>query len=186
MNITQHIMKAILPIILLVPCLASADVIKPYVDIANIDDDAGFSLVGLGGDLYNLDIDATAFSIITLTGDINIPNQSFALDATNNALTPSLFSGTFNIGGGLLAGTFSGLTLSFFDNTYAYEASLIYTSGSLMGSLSSGRIEGIYDADLDKVSAKVGEVAVVPVPAAAWLFGSGLIGLVGIARRKTA
>jgi hypothetical protein len=27
--------------------------------------------------------------------------------------------------------------------------------------------------------------AVVPVPAAAWLFGSGLLGLVGIARRRT-
>jgi hypothetical protein len=30
------------------------------------------------------------------------------------------------------------------------------------------------------------DVQVVPVPAAAWLFGSGLIGLVGIARRKKA
>lgn len=29
-----------------------------------------------------------------------------------------------------------------------------------------------------------GDVAVVPVPAAAWLFGSGLLGLVGVARRK--
>lgn len=30
------------------------------------------------------------------------------------------------------------------------------------------------------------QVSTVPVPAAAWLFGSGLIGLVGIARRKSA
>jgi len=29
-----------------------------------------------------------------------------------------------------------------------------------------------------------GDIATVPVPAAAWLFGSGLFGLVGIARRK--
>ncbi len=29
------------------------------------------------------------------------------------------------------------------------------------------------------------DVAVVPVPAAAWLFASGLLGLVGIARRRT-
>jgi hypothetical protein len=28
------------------------------------------------------------------------------------------------------------------------------------------------------------DVVVVPVPAAVWLFGSGLLGLVGIARRK--
>jgi len=31
-----------------------------------------------------------------------------------------------------------------------------------------------------------GDVSAVPVPAAAWLFGSGLIGLVGIAKRKKA
>jgi hypothetical protein len=31
-----------------------------------------------------------------------------------------------------------------------------------------------------------GQVEVVPVPAAVWLFGSGLVGLIGIARRKTA
>ncbi len=32
----------------------------------------------------------------------------------------------------------------------------------------------------------VGPAAVVPVPAALWLFGSGLLGLVGVARRKAA
>lgn len=31
-----------------------------------------------------------------------------------------------------------------------------------------------------------GQASVVPVPAAAWLFGSGLIGLAGVARRKKA
>ncbi|MCP4042838.1 MAG: VPLPA-CTERM sorting domain-containing protein, partial [Gammaproteobacteria bacterium] len=29
-----------------------------------------------------------------------------------------------------------------------------------------------------------GDVSAVPVPAAVWLFGSGLIGLLGVARRK--
>lgn len=32
----------------------------------------------------------------------------------------------------------------------------------------------------------IGTAAVVPVPTAAWLFGSGLLGLIGIARRKKA
>lgn len=31
----------------------------------------------------------------------------------------------------------------------------------------------------------VSEATVVPVPAAVWLFGSGLLGLIGVARRKT-
>ena len=32
----------------------------------------------------------------------------------------------------------------------------------------------------------IGEMNAVPVPAAAWLFGSGLLALIGVAKRKTA
>jgi len=39
---------------------------------------------------------------------------------------------------------------------------------------------GLLVADL------IGSAAVVPIPAAVWLFGSGLLGLVGVARRKKA
>ncbi|HIB83546.1 MAG TPA: VPLPA-CTERM sorting domain-containing protein, partial [Chromatiaceae bacterium] len=42
-----------------------------------------------------------------------------------------------------------------------------------------------YVPDLISINANV-NVSDVPVPAAVWLFGSGLIGLVGMARRKTA
>jgi len=40
-----------------------------------------------------------------------------------------------------------------------------------------------FDAYIDNLSI-VTDVNAVPVPAAAWLFGSGLLGLIGIARRK--
>ena len=45
----------------------------------------------------------------------------------------------------------------------------------------------ISDIEIDNVQifADV-EVSAVPVPAAVWLFGSGLLGLIGVARRKTA
>lgn len=36
------------------------------------------------------------------------------------------------------------------------------------------------------LAVRPGDVAAVPVPAAVWLFGSGLLGLIGIARRKAA
>ena len=41
------------------------------------------------------------------------------------------------------------------------------------------------DFSIDNVSIKA-DVSAVPVPAAVWLFGSGLVGLVGVARRKKA
>jgi hypothetical protein len=36
-----------------------------------------------------------------------------------------------------------------------------------------------YNANFDMTT-----LTVVPIPAAAWLFGSGLLGLVGVARRR--
>jgi hypothetical protein len=45
-------------------------------------------------------------------------------------------------------------------------------NGFFAGNIADWHVEGI------------GTIAAVPVPAAVWLFGSGLVGLVGIARRK--
>ena len=39
-------------------------------------------------------------------------------------------------------------------------------------------------SDLPGAAYRVSSISFVPIPAAAWLFGSGLLGLVGIARRK--
>lgn len=49
-------------------------------------------------------------------------------------------------------------------------------------------VDGIFDAQLTTFLPlfSVTEVTAVPVPAAVWLFGSGLLGLVGVARRKKA
>lgn len=45
-------------------------------------------------------------------------------------------------------------------------------------------IDGTTEVARTQISVIVGDGAVVPVPAAAWLFGSGLLGLLGLARRK--
>ena len=62
-----------------------------------------------------------------------------------------------------------------------------------IGQLSAGEwyvtptfyVDGILDAQLT-TSLPLFTVTAVPVPTAAWLFGSGLIGLIGVARRKKA
>jgi len=38
--------------------------------------------------------------------------------------------------------------------------------------------------DIYAWAVRSGDVSAVPVPAAMWLFGSGLLGLIGVARRK--
>ena len=64
-----------------------------------------------------------------------------------------------------------------------FTGDVSYTGGSLMGNLTGGSIVGYFTGThLD--SAELGPVSVVPVPAAVWLFGSGLIGLMGMAYRK--
>ena len=42
----------------------------------------------------------------------------------------------------------------------------------------------VSDYYVDNISVEFGEASAVPVPAAAWLFGSGLLGLVGMSKRK--
>ena len=59
--------------------------------------------------------------------------------------------------------------------------------------LSSGGTDAYFAADVicvkgscNGATGAIGVTTVVPVPAAVWLFGSGLIGLAGVARRKKA
>ena len=42
------------------------------------------------------------------------------------------------------------------------------------------------NAAFDFTSITASNASVIPVPAAVWLFGSGLLGLVGVARRRKA
>jgi hypothetical protein len=69
------------------------------------------------------------------------------------------------------------------ENTFNYQP--FYSKSTLGGSYA---IVSLGQAGEDVVNAESGvylvRTSVVPVPAAAWLFGSGLLGLIGISRRK--
>jgi hypothetical protein len=71
------------------------------------------------------------------------------------------------------------------ENTFNYQP--FYSKGGLG---SSYAIVSLGQATEDVVNAEAGvylvRTSVVPVPPALWLFGSGLLGLVGMARRKKA
>ncbi|TCV90551.1 Lcl domain-containing protein [Sulfurirhabdus autotrophica] len=65
--------------------------------------------------------------------------------------------------------------------------SLLYPSPNAFEFLFSGGSQGFeYKGSyLYAMAVRPGDVAAAPVPAAAWLFGSGLLGLIGIAKRKS-
>jgi hypothetical protein len=66
-------------------------------------------------------------------------------------------------------------------NVAGGQSDMLTLDGSFEFELASGEINTI----AGYVDSTGQAASVVPVPAAVWLFGSGLIGLVGIARRKT-
>ena len=74
---------------------------------------------------------------------------------------------SFNVGG-LATGTVTNVSANGFDYNVSWTG--IATTGAFIGS--------VYNVSL------TGSGSVVPVPAAMWLFGSGLFGLFAIARRK--
>jgi len=167
---------------------ASATTTFPALELNPVDitsNGSGLSMTGLAPFILADDT--------TILLDL-IPDLSFSLTSDASG------SGSLTIdSGAALSATFTGLTITHtFGGIVDWSANLTYTGGSLAGILTSGRVEGgftgingfsIGQSLLGQTFsgsngiAKVG--AVVPVPAAVWLFGSGLLGLAGIARRKT-
>ena len=80
--------------------------------------------------------------------------------------------------------------LEFKFDTTGGDAFTMFGSGSVSGGIILGAsgFSGDWTNDFSTILAShtyTGVISAVPIPAAVWLFGSGLIGLIGIARRKT-
>jgi len=163
--------------------IANADVVAPALEIGDLG--AGDFI---SGDATSLIIDGTGTSIITDFGPpitfIDIADVDFVLtaDRGSNDGVDYLFTN-----GSITAGTYINTTF----DTLSMSVDPMLGFASFWADLANGgRIEGgfMLAGDIastfggDTLIAKAGPV--VPVPAAVWLFGSGLIGLVGVARRK--
>jgi hypothetical protein len=99
---------------------------------------------------------------------------------TNYDGTPAAPGSTFQQAGTTFDGTSGDLNVLSFSPTFnVYIPILLTFNGDGTGSIFA-------DAGALGLASGPFDVAAVPVPAAAWLFGSGLLGLIGIARRKKA
>ena len=154
-----------------------------------------FSLEGTvdladSGNVFGLSSGNTVFasgtfddSVLPGTGEVTI-----ALDAVGNSLLLEIGTQTF-----------TEMDDSYYGTGFP---NLVFTDGIFTSLNFIGQVEafGFFDSNLgffegedDAFNLITGywntssfTVTPVPVPAAVWLFGSGLLGLVGVARRKTA
>jgi hypothetical protein len=153
-------------------------------DIANAvtDINPATFVIGTSADAY-VDLAFSAAATDGVGDDLEI----FFVGANGHEFTVQLFSGSTGSSiSSLSLGPQAGYT-GFVTSTFADG---IYSMGIDIGDFGlTGPVDVIrlglgdgYTANSSVVSF-VGAATVVPVPAAVWMFGSGLIGLVGIARR---
>ena len=100
-------------------------------------------------------------------------------DNNTEALISRLtFDGYFYTEAGVFATFYYGDQTDYSGSSYSFN--------SVIDSYTGNPAAMLYDQSggLEMTSLSVNTVSAVPVPAAVWLFGSGLIGLVGFARRR--
>ena len=154
-------------------------------------------------DTFSVDIIGSGFTSNVDGGGVNLSYDSSVLNILSVSIDESVwdFGGT-GISTGTIdngAGSVDGIMMNTFGNvvtgnfvvaTVQFQAMGPGTSGLglsefLLNPWASGG--SLLNPDFLDGSLTVSDPsAVVPVPAAAWLFGSGLLGLVGMARRKKA
>jgi hypothetical protein len=179
-----------------------------YIDQSNaLANDVNYAQVDItaSGDDINFMVSVISSAFSVTGSNFGMQTFSFNYDTALTVGTTNIIdvdpatwslSQDANAGGGFgkfefaLAGNGSSRTevLSFSISGVAGDTVDSYAIGSTLNP-SSGEFFATHIAGFDLTDGVTsaqfaGSTAVVPVPAAAWLFGSGLIGLVGLARRR--
>lgn len=115
-------------------------------------------------------------------------NDSMCVGSELNNMFYNVLGGTFNVPIGTSHNVNYDLFTNIADSGYWTGTENISSPGRVWG---LNMTKGVYYSSKTFYNAHAwavysGGVSAVPVPAAVWLFGSGLLGLVGIARRKQA
>ena len=183
--------------LLLVPCAAvqastvyMATLTGSAESPPNASPGTGSATVEYDAILHTLQVDAqfSGLTGTTTAAHIHCCTASPGTGTAGVATTTPTFPG---FPSGATSGTYSQL----FDLTLAasFNPAFVTANGSVAGAeaaLAAGLANGKAYFNIHTVAFPGGEIrgflAPVPIPAAAWLFGSGLLGLFGVARRKAA
>ena len=157
---------------------------------ANASPGTGFATVEYDSIAHSLMVDVSFSGLLGTTTASHIHCCVSPSAATPTAIVAKI-TPTFT---GFPSGVTSGTYNHTFDLTLAssFNASFITANGGTVSSaevaLADGLANGFAYLNIHTSQFAGGEIrgflAPVPIPAAAWLFGSGLLGLIGVARRK--
>jgi hypothetical protein len=104
--------------------------------------------------------------------------------STTGATAPGSFDSTFGLGGGGLASLDSDAGLFYFARTVGTGGTTTLSSKTQFGN--SGGFASLRLASNGDFSYSLAPAAAVPLPAAVWLMGAGLMGVAGAVRRRKA
>lgn len=126
--------------------------------------------------------DSTAMTLTSTLADITTSAaiNGFPVDFGVSSLVPGQLDATYSTFGVVAGPTFDFIELNFVAIPPPSATTLDILAGAF-GDWQDGA--GVSITPVTYVGASV-NVSSVPVPAAVWLFGSGLLGMVGVARRR--
>lgn len=168
------------------------------INVTTADDGAGgvtFTVNSFNMDTY-LGTAGGAFGtwagdVTTMSGSVNAAGD-IAFDPTGRMGIAQFFTGSlgaqpWNTGSTFTSGNQVNAVADLTGSALALDGSAVIVSASTVGA-AWGFFVGtpyteIFSLDFSNATV-VDSPSAVPVPAAVWLFGSGLLGLVGVARRK--
>jgi len=120
-------------------------------------------------------------AMATLAGDPNSATSQWFINLEDNSPFLDTQNGGFTVFGRVIG---SGM-----DVVDAIAAVPVYNLTNIhpaFGEIPLSGYAGAFDSDNQLIKISNVSVSAVPIPAAVWLFGSGLLGLIGLARRKSA